>query len=161
MGDNMEERYLLRGKAYLPSDTSQKWTVSCDITGDTIEVCAPDSKAAARAFLDGLALPAPEEKSVWVMIHVSSGTETYCYKGVIHPEEPPCSEAQHTWDRPLNIVGGIRENPGVWGHGAGFIIREFCHACHWQREIDTWATDPTDGEQELTSIHYTRVNFDS
>src|SRR5262249_20410314 len=35
-------------------------------------------------------------------------------------DEPECAadHAKHGWQSPLELVGGIAENPGVWGHGA-------------------------------------------
>lgn len=69
--------------------------------------------------------------------------------------EPECrSGHEHDWRSPYSVLGGIRENPGVWGHGAGAIIREICSHCGVYRVTDTWAQDLETGEQGLTSIRY-------
>ena len=56
----------------------------------------------------------------------------------IHPEPPKCKDgAEHDWRRPIEIVGGLEENPGVVGHGGGVIIREVCSHCGVYRVTDT------------------------
>jgi len=75
----------------------------------------------------------------------------------IDPEEPPCirgGSGEHDWQSPHEILGGLRENPGVWGRGAGVIIREVCMLCGCERETNTWAQNPENGEQGLESISY-------
>lgn len=78
------------------------------------------------------------------------------YTFALHPEVPPCREddIEHEWCSPLSVVGGLKENPGVWGHGAGVIIKEICAHCGVYRIIDTWAQDRSTGEQGLTSVEY-------
>ena len=44
----------------------------------------------------------------------------------IDPQEPKCTEPEHDWQSPQEIVGGIKENPGVWVHAAGIIVHEVC-----------------------------------
>lgn len=73
----------------------------------------------------------------------------------LDPEEPDCVDGDdHDWQRPLEIVGGIAENPGVWGHGGGVLIHDVCMRCGCGRHRDTWAQDPTDGTQGLQSLRY-------
>lgn len=74
----------------------------------------------------------------------------------IYPEEPDCpSEAgEHNWQAPIEIVGGIEENPGVWGHGGGVVIDRVCMRCGLRRCKNTWATDPETGMQGLETISY-------
>ena len=71
----------------------------------------------------------------------------------LDPEEPECSEGEHNWYSPT-WLGGCKENPGVWGHGGGVIIREVCSNCGWYRITDTWAQDPSNGVQGLESVAY-------
>lgn len=69
--------------------------------------------------------------------------------------EPPCVEGhEHDWQSPVSVVGGIKENPGVWGHGGGVIIREACSHCGYFRVTDTWAQDPETGEEGLREVSY-------
>jgi hypothetical protein len=88
--------------------------------------------------------------TVWVRVIV----EGDLWEIAIHPKSPPCEGASHKWESPHSVLGGLRENPGVWGNGGGVIIRECCAHCGAFRETDTWATDPATGEQGLTSVAY-------
>ena len=74
----------------------------------------------------------------------------------IEPIEPDCVDGEdHDWQAPHEIVGGSEDNPGVWGSGGGVLIERVCVHCGCARTIDTWAQDPTDGEQGLESTKYT------
>ena len=98
----------------------------------------------------------------WVRVHVAelddNGNVTDMQDSVkvaIEPEEPPCiDDTGHDWQNPHEIVGGIEENPGVWGNGGGVIIKEVCLRCGCGKTTDTWAQDPNTGEQGLTSVKY-------
>lgn len=73
---------------------------------------------------------------------IDSGSHTV----EILPEEPICEKGkEHNWESPYEIVGGLKENPGVWGHGGGVIIHEVCSNCGIHRHIDTWADDGRGG----------------
>lgn len=79
-----------------------------------------------------------------------------CHTVTLDPEEPDCTDdhAGHNWRSPHSVLGGIKENPGVWGNGGGVIIREVCAHCGVYRETDTWAQDRETGEQGLRSVQY-------
>lgn len=78
----------------------------------------------------------------------------------IVPAEPACSIAdEHDWQTPYEIVGGLEENPGVFGHGGGVITHAVCMHCGCGRATDTWATDPETGRQGLTSVSYDRGKY--
>lgn len=82
-------------------------------------------------------------------------TEEYESKYVtLDPEEPECTDKEHDWQSPHHIVGGIKSNPGVWGHGAGVYITEVCMNCGCKKQTDTWATNPANGTQGHTTIEY-------
>jgi hypothetical protein len=77
------------------------------------------------------------------------------HKITLEPEEPECkSKDGHEWVSPLAIVGGCKENPGVYGSGGGVTISEACLHCGCKKLTDTWAQDPEDGEQGLESTSY-------
>lgn len=79
----------------------------------------------------------------------------------IDPDAPECVEGhEHDWQSPIALVGGIESNPGVWGHGGGVIITEACLRCGTKRTTDTWAQDPSTGEQGLTSVRYEAGAYD-
>jgi hypothetical protein len=43
----------------------------------------------------------------------------------------------HRWATPWRLVGGLRENPGVYGHGAGVLERFVCARCGAHKE-EVW-----------------------
>jgi hypothetical protein len=68
---------------------------------------------------------------------------------------PDCEDGEtHDWQSPHCLVGGLTENPGVHGNGSGVIITEVCRHCGCKRVRDTWAQNPTTGEQGLESVEY-------
>jgi len=74
---------------------------------------------------------------------------------VIEIPEPECADGhEHDWQSPIKLVGGIPENPGVWGNGGGVKIHEVCCHCGAHRHTDTWATRMDTGEQGLTEVSY-------
>jgi hypothetical protein len=86
---------------------------------------------------------------------IESGTVT------LNPKEPECTnENKHRWETPYELVGGIEENPGVWGSGGGVIIKEVCIHCGCVRNTDTWAQRMSDGQQGLRSISYEEGAYD-
>lgn len=73
----------------------------------------------------------------------------------INPREPACADGhEHDWRSPHSVVGGIKDNPGVWGKGGGVVITEVCRHCGRYRDTDTWAQNPQTGEQGLCSVEY-------
>ncbi len=73
----------------------------------------------------------------------------------IEPGEPECAPGgEHDWRAPYSLVGGIKENPGVQGHGGGVICREVCVRCGCERVTNTWAQNPANGTQGLTLVSY-------
>lgn len=86
---------------------------------------------------------------------VEHGYERECVTVTIEPIEPECAgEHDHDWRSPYSVLGGIKENPGVWGHGGGVILREVCAHCGRYRITDTWAQRKDTGEQGLESVKY-------
>lgn len=78
----------------------------------------------------------------------------------VDPQEPECThEDGHDWRSPIEIVGGIEENPGVQGNGGGVVIEQVCMRCGCKKTTDTWAQNPATGEQGLTSIKYTPGHY--
>lgn len=64
----------------------------------------------------------------------------------VEPTEPECEPGQkHDWQEPHAILGGLEENPGVWGHGGGVTIDSVCMRCGCGRTHDTWAQRPSNG----------------
>lgn len=80
----------------------------------------------------------------------------------LEPVEPDCLEGEeHDWRSPYSVLGGIEENPGVWGHGGGVIIKQVCAHCGRYQITDTWAQRRDTGEQGLTEVSYEDADDDS
>ena len=70
---------------------------------------------------------------------------------------PDCSDGDpdsHDWQSPYSVLGGCKENPGVWGsqHG-GVWYKEICKHCGLYRITDTGATDSSNG-MRCESVEY-------
>lgn len=65
---------------------------------------------------------------------------------VVPVPEPKCAEGcRHRWTAPHARLGGVEENPGVFGHGAGIRILRVCDRCGCLRTVDTAATERSTG----------------
>ena len=105
-----------------------------------------------------------QSKSDWVTVDawsrwslgnvVLDDDDRSSYDIEIKPQEPECPDGDHDWCSPYEVVGGIKENPGVWGHGGGVIIHEVCRHCGCLKTTDTWAQRHDNGKQGLTSVEY-------
>lgn len=105
-------------------------------------------------------------KTVWVTVEVTpidcDEEETQDITVTIPATEPDCHESSwHEWCSPHDLLGGCAENPGVWGHGGGIIMREVCAHCGIYRITDTWARDPETGRLGLESVEYTEADEES
>lgn len=99
------------------------------------------------------------ESTIWVRCAIDDPDDedalTEWVTVSIDPDEPPCRGGEvHDWQSPHDIVGGIEDNPGVWGNGGGVVIHECCMLCGCARVTDTWAQDRETGRQGLHSVSY-------
>lgn len=95
--------------------------------------------------------------TVWVDYYVANTVtgERDRFTIAWEAEEPECADAnEHDWRSPHRLLGGLEENPGVWAHGGGVIIRECCARCGRYRVTDTWAQRPDTGEEGLSETRY-------
>lgn len=120
-------------------------------------VTADDAESALRDYDLDTSCYDTSGGTIWVDIYAvnaddsdDSGRRTY----PVDPPEPDCTEDEHDWQSPHEIVGGVEENPGVQGHGGGIIATEVCMHCGCKRTSDTWAQRPDTGEQGLDSVEY-------
>lgn len=124
------------------------------------DVLANEVRDQVRADSDR---PSASDGTYWIVVDVADpdGREVIDLRIAIHPRSPRCVDGtrSHTWTADWDVVGGIRENPGVWGHGGGATITEACACCGCGRHTDTWAQDPVDGTQGLTSYSYVVGEF--
>lgn len=96
------------------------------------------------------------DSTIWIDVQVE-GADGDCIETMtvsVDPPEPRCSASDHDWQSPHHLVGGLEENPGVFGHGGGARIHECCMNCGARRVTDTWAQRPDTGEQGLRSVQY-------
>ncbi|MEM7820034.1 MAG: hypothetical protein QW761_00300 [Candidatus Aenigmatarchaeota archaeon] len=137
----------------------------CAICDNDIDVYYEDASDPREAAEEYASAYLPENKTYWCNVltrrigyDTESRAEVYddLFCSVkIDPEEPPCVEgAEHDWCAPIEVVGGIKENPGCWGHGGGVIMKMVCRHCRTYKIIDTWATDPATGRQGLKTVEY-------
>jgi hypothetical protein len=126
-----------------------------DHSGCTIEIEAASAEEAAAEYVSGGDW-AEASETYWITVYVQeAGSEDVePHKVVVEPVEPACDEEEHSWESPFEIVGGIKSNPGVFGHGGGVTIHEVCAHCGVHRHTDTWAQDRVDGTQGHTSVQY-------
>jgi hypothetical protein len=155
-------------EAWLASDEPRAWATGGESwggeSGDNIEDVPPseieqhleDGALDGDWDMDGGTVwvrdwAAPIDPATGEAIEAAQVTVTT----TIEPPAPACARGRdHQWRSPYSVLGGIAENPGVWGHGGGVIIREVCAHCAAYRVTDTWAQDRSTGEQGLTEVSY-------
>jgi hypothetical protein len=140
----------------------------CNDGNAELEITADSPRAAAQEYVDGGDWGS-SEKTTWVNVTVTpidedgevAGEDEHI-KIELNPDEPECDgDHEHEWRSPHSVVGGLRENPGVQSHGGGAVITEVCAHCAHYKVTNTWAQDPEDGQQGLTSIEYRDADDDS
>lgn len=110
---------------------------------------------AASEYAELHAAPA-DEKTYWLSLHVvrSDGVPDR-QKVAIHPEVKCTSKFGHYFSSDFEAVGGLRENPGVFGTARnGTFVVEVCEHCKVFKTTQSGAQDPIDGERGLTAISY-------
>ena len=136
-----------------------------DISGVTKRIEAVDLDAALAEAHDWASEgDYPDlEGTIWVDVRVIdgvSGEHLDTATTQIDPPEPNCLKGMaHDWQSPVGIVGGIAENPGVWGHDGGVVIHECCMHYGARKVTDTWAQREDTGEQGLHSVSYDPPGF--
>jgi len=71
------------------------------------------------------------------------------------PPEPECTEDEHDWERPYEIVGGLRENPGVWSAGGTTMtFHSVCSYCGLHKHETQHGAQRNPGQ--LDTIEYRR-----
>ena len=122
------------------------YRVACDFNCFEIEADSDDEAVElARDELVSEIDPDDESQCGWHEWHLYRLGSNSTAEGVdiiefwINPPEPDCEEGQeHEWEAPWELLGGLKENPGVWGHGGGVINYEVCLKCGCRRCTDTW-----------------------
>ena len=128
-----------------------------------IEIEAETATEAAQEYVDGGDW-GRIEGTTWITVWVDEvGDDEYASQRIkitLDPEEPSCEpDQEHDWRAPYELLGGLRENPGVWGSGGGVKYTMVCMNCGCGKHVNTWAQDPNDGEQGLDSVSYEPGEF--
>jgi hypothetical protein len=125
---------------------------ACDESGH--DVYYPKAKTpedAAQEYVDASDWGSPA-KTIWIGVLVWKDGERdngETHKISVDPEEPDCSEEEHHWSE-----------TSVRGKGGGVVLIHVCSHCECVRVTDTWAHDPSDGEQGLESVTYEEADED-
>lgn len=74
----------------------------------------------------------------------------YIYKGEEMEHEPECShESGHDWQTPYEIVGGCKENPGVWSlGGTKMAFHEVCSHCGMHKHEKHYGSQRNPDEED-------------
>ncbi len=104
------------------------------------------------------------EGTIWIDVCVRNTLTGDEESGTVQLDEPEpdCVDSEeHDWQSPYSVVGGLRENPGVWGNGGGVIIKTVCAHCGMYRITNTWAQRHDTGEEGLTDVTYEPADDES
>lgn len=106
---------------------------------ETLEAASlEEAKEKAQAWLAACEYGDHAEDYYNVTITDEDGEETVVEFVVGGPPEPPCvSGEKHEWESPYELVGGIRENPGVWNLDGGQLkmLEVCCHCGRYRQTI--------------------------
>jgi len=140
----------------------KKMKYNCTDGNADVEIEAETAQQAAQEYADGGDW-GDYESTIWIDVQVADECgEIEQITIALDPPEPKCSEPTgHDWRSPYSVVGGIKDNPGVWGHGGGVVITSVCKHCGCYVINDTWAQNPDNGEQGLKSTQYKESDEES
>lgn len=72
-------------------------------------------------------------------------------------DAPECIDGDcdgHDWQSPYSVLGGCKENPGVWGGGHGQVmIKTVCACCGMYRTADYGATSSSNGTRTTRTTY--------
>jgi hypothetical protein len=125
-------------------------TILSTLPGRVIDGSVMDADGYYDVVLGDVGLPMMIDEDATL-----AGQSWDCSGTLAAKDAPECADGEeHDWQSPYEVVGGCRENPGVWGSGHGTIKQQECCAhCGLLRTIDYGATLPSNGQQ-ATRISY-------
>ncbi len=71
-------------------------------------------------------------------LDVLAGCEEQTATHVQQPTEPDCPHGSHEFVADVEHEGGLKENPGVFGHGGSVVCESHCKHCGLPRTDDSW-----------------------
>lgn len=88
--------------------------------------------------------------------------------GSYSDEEPECEsegpgddDGGHDWRSPYSLLGGLRENPGVWSRGGTVTVTKSVCACCGKYRTETDAGSQLDSGEPKSVVEYEDANEDS
>ena len=138
------------------SDDHQSWDVEAE-PGSTLDELA---QAQARQQADDsdmwdLDRRGPHTITVAELDDDGEEIDSASATVTIGPAVPKCVAGDHAWAAPHDLLGGLRDNPGVAGKAGGVTIDEICSLCGLQRRIDTWDQGWTGTGQPVETVRHT------
>lgn len=72
------------------------------------------------------------------------------------PVAPDCvDEQEHDWCSPHDIVGGLKENPGIWSTGGTTIVSiEVCSHCGCKKRTVNYGSQRNQGQCDTIEYYY-------
>lgn len=126
----------------LVAEVEKTYTVKFSDYNGSVELESFDSLEDAESYAENEAALWSEDYSG--TIEVWDDEDDLClseYEALETVEEPSCEFGEHEWESPYELLGGLKENPGVQGNGGGVIIKEVCR-CGCTKVTDTWGSHP-------------------
>ena len=88
----------------------------------------------------------PAGTTIWDEDHISPADQHICEvtgesRDATHVKwgtAPDCPHGEHEFLSTLEHEGGLKENPGTWGHGGACIIKSHCMHCGLPKTDDYW-----------------------
>lgn len=154
---------------YEVSDAGAEWTIDAASADEARRVARDsvdwiDASAIRSTTWTDICVSGPLDGDSEVIEDHPEHLDRDCQTISVEPAEPPCSDPVnprtedsdegHDWREPYALLGGLRENPGVHGHGGGVICNSICVRCGCSRISDSWAQRADTGEQGLRSVEY-------
>lgn len=173
--DRARETYLEACSALIHSDEPCEYTFRDPESGVTetgLYADDDDAREAARDWARDGAY-GDIDSTIWVDVYIARETdggyesdrgsdEETRITVAIDPDAPDCAEGhEHDWQSPYEVLGGLKDNPGVWGKGGGVVCKTVCAHCGAYKIDDSWAQRPDNGEQGLDSVSYEEADDDS
>lgn len=134
-------------------------TYFCDDGNCEVEIEAETAQEAAEEYVSGGDWGEQSSTNFHSISVREEGHEEWDSETItvaLDPAEPDCVEGrdEHSWVTPIELVGGCKENPGVWGSGGGVKGTEICEHCGTKHHFDTWVNNPCDGSEGHTGHSY-------
>lgn len=144
--------------AVLDAGGDGTWIAS-DESQQEVEYDACTAEEAAKKYADDGEWYEDGNSTSWIQVTVKAkwlpDREPKTIDVRLDPEVPPCEEGhEHDWQSPHAKVGGMKENPGVFGHGGGIVSNECCVNCGCLKKTDTWVEYPPGSQNFRTGISY-------